>query len=316
MDAMLTATPPDHAAAARPGAVRGPAGAVVRDRTRGAVPVPAGAGPVVAGSAVAGSEVAGSAVAGSEVAGPAGAGPASVVPTVAAVAAAIASDEDAAEIAGVAAGDARAFERLMRRHNGRMYRAARSILKNEAEAEDAVQEAYWKAYQNIGEFRADSRFSTWLTRIVINEALMRLRRNKRRAQFIQSDMETHPDILGAASAAPAPADGNPAQAAWRAEVRRLIEQRLDELPDDYRTVFMLRAVEDMPAVEVAVVLGIPEATVRTRYFRARRLMRGALSRDMDMCGRDAFSFAGHRCDRIVAAVLARLAAQSPGTSAR
>ncbi len=313
MDAMLTATPPDHAAAARPGAVRGPAGAVVRDRTRGAVSVPAGAGPVMAGSEVAGSAVAGSEVAGPEVAGPAGAGPASVVP---AVAAAIASDEDAAEIAGVAAGDARAFERLMRRHNGRMYRAARSILKNEAEAEDAVQEAYWKAYQNIGEFRADSRFSTWLTRIVINEALMRLRRNKRRAQFIQSDMETHPDILGAASAAPAPADGNPAQAAWRAEVRRLIEQRLDELPDDYRTVFMLRAVEDMPAVEVAVVLGIPEATVRTRYFRARRLMRGALSRDMDMCGRDAFSFAGHRCDRIVAAVLARLAAQSPGASAR
>ncbi|MER1968155.1 RNA polymerase sigma factor [Castellaniella sp. GW247-6E4] len=218
-------------------------------------------------------------------------------------------DEDAAEIAGIRAGDAQAFERLMRRHNTRMYRAARGILKNETEAEDAVQEAYWKAYLNIGKFRADARFSTWLTRIVINESLMRLRRNKRRAQFIQSDMETQFDPMDGAQGA---VDGNPAQAAWRGEVRRLIEQRLDELPDDYRVVFMLRAIEEMPAVEVAGVLGIPEATVRTRYFRARRLMRGALSRDMDMCGRDAFSFAGGRCDRIVAAVLARLAAaQSP-----
>jgi len=222
--------------------------------------------------------------------------------------------DEQAEIARVAAGDARAFERLMRRHNTRMYRAARSILKNEAEAEDAVQEAYWKAYLNIGTFRADARLSTWLTRIVVNEALMRLRRNKRRAQFIQSDMDTRHDLDRLdASAVPGYAADNPAHAAWRAEVRGLIERRLDELPDDYRTVFMLRAVEDMPAVEVAAVLGIPEATVRTRYFRARRLMRGALSQDMDLCGRDAFAFAGGRCDRIVSAVLARLAAHGAGT---
>ncbi len=216
---------------------------------------------------------------------------------------------ESAEIARVAAGDAGAFERLMRRHNMRLYRAARSILKNEAEAEDAVQDAYWKAYQNIGSFRADAKLSTWLTRIVVNESLMRLRRNKRRAQFIQSDMDTHLDHeRPRASHVAAQAQDSPAHAAWRSEVRGLIERRLDELPDAYRTVFMLRAVEDMPAVEVAEALGIPEATVRTRYFRARRLMRDALARDMDMCGHDAFSFAGKRCDRIVANVLARLAA--------
>lgn len=224
-----------------------------------------------------------------------------------------ARQDELAEIARIAAGDAHAFERLMRRHNTRLYRAARSILKDEAEAEDAVQDAYWKAYQNIGRFRSDSKLSTWLTRIVVNESLMRLRRNKRRAQLIQSDMDAHFDHErpGVASTA-AHAKDNPAHAAWRTEVRQLIERRLDELPSTYRTVFMLRAVEGMPAVEVAEVLGIPEATVRTRYFRARRLMRDALAQDMDMCGRDAFSFAGGRCDRIVANVLARLAdSQAP-----
>jgi len=212
----------------------------------------------------------------------------------------------------VAAGDARAFETMMRRYNGRLYRAARSILKDDTEAEDALQEAYWKAYCKMGSFRAESRLSTWLTRIVINEALMRMRRNKRQAQNLQALAPDHA-VDGSTTAMESVArhQDNPDQLAWRGELRHLIERRVDELPDVYRSVFVLRAVEDMPAIEVAEVLGIPEATVRTRLFRARHLLQGALAGDIDTCSRDAFSFAGHRCDRIVAAVLARLAQQPP-----
>lgn len=209
-------------------------------------------------------------------------------------------------VARVAAGDARAFEILMRRYNRRLYRTARSILKNDAEAEDAVQEAYWKAYQAMGGFRADAQLSTWLTRIVINESLARLRRNKRRTDVIQSTEDLSVEMKVTRMETTSNFDERPDQMAWRAEMRTLIEHKLDTLPDVYRTVFMLRAVEGMPAVEVAAVLDIPEATVRSRFFRARRMMREALSDEIDVHTQDAFSFAGHRCDRIVETVLARL----------
>lgn len=209
-------------------------------------------------------------------------------------------------VARVAAGQAQAFEVLMRRYNRRLYRTARSILKDDAEAEDAVQEAYWKAYQAISGFRADAQLSTWLTRIVINESLARLRRNKRRADVIQSTEDLSTDMKVARMETTANIDERPDQMAWRAEIRTLIEHKLDALPDAYRTVFMLRAVEGMPAVEVAAALDIPEATVRSRFFRARRIMRDSLSDEIGAHTQDAFSFAGHRCDRIVEMVLARL----------
>ncbi|MBV6273703.1 RNA polymerase sigma factor [Alcaligenaceae bacterium CGII-47] len=206
----------------------------------------------------------------------------------------------------VAAGDARAFEVLMRRYNRRLYRTARSILKDDSEAEDAVQEGYWKAYQAMSGFRADAQLSTWLTRIVINESLGRLRRNKRRAEVIQSTEDLSTEIKVARMETTANIDERPDQMAWRAEIRTLIEHKLDTLPDAYRTVFMLRAVEGMPAVEVAAALDIPEATVRSRFFRARRIMRDALSDEVAVHTPDAFSFAGLRCDHIVETVLARL----------
>ena len=222
-----------------------------------------------------------------------------------------AAADDLALIGRAADGDLAAFETLMRRHNQQLYRAARSILRDEAEAEDAVQEAWWKAYGHLRDFRAEARPATWLTRIAVNEALMRRRRNRSREALIQSayqapheqdTMPTHdPD-----TAAPA-ADG-PDQAAWRAELRRRLERRIDELPDLYRTVFMLWAVDDMPATEVAAVLGLPEATVRVRFMRARRLLQEAMRPDFDPRAAGAFSFAGHRCDRIVAGVLARVRA--------
>ena len=210
------------------------------------------------------------------------------------------------ELAARAAnGDEAAFEAIMRRHNRLLFRTARSILKNDAETEDALQEAYLRAWRALASFRADAKLSTWLVRIVINESLGRLRR--RSAQVIPLDAAMESSEQQPEACMEDDPDQQPDRVAMRSEVRALIEARIDTLPDAFRTVFMLRAVEELSVEEVAVVLEIPEATVRTRFFRARSLLREGLSRDVDLAIGDAFSFAGVRCDRIVAGVLARLA---------
>ena len=228
--------------------------------------------------------------------------------------AAIASPEwgaDAELAARAAAGDQRAFETIMRRNNQLLFRTARSILKNDEEAEDAVQEAYLQAYRALGGFRAEAKLSTWLVRIVANEALGRLRR--RGADVIPLD--TVMDAGGAQTEAfmDENSDGQPERAAERAQVRKLIEARIDMLPDVFRPVFMLRAVQEFTVEETAAALGIPEATVRTRFFRARSLMREGLSLDLDLAYEDVFAFDGERCDRIVAGVLARINEGGNGT---
>ena len=202
-------------------------------------------------------------------------------------------------------GDELAFECIMRRHNRLLFRTARSILKSDAETEDALQEAYLRAWRALAGFRADAKLSTWLVRIVINESLGRLRR--RGAQVIPLD--TAMDLAEHQTEAwmEDDPDQRPDRVAMRGEVRRLMEARIDTLPDAFRTVFMLRAVEELSVEDVALALEIPEATVRTRFFRARGLLREGLSRDVDLAIGDAFSFAGARCDRIVAGVLAKLA---------
>jgi RNA polymerase sigma-70 factor (ECF subfamily) len=202
-------------------------------------------------------------------------------------------------------GDADAFERIMRRHNRLLFRTARSVLKDDAEAEDALQEAYLRAWRALPGFRADAQLSTWLVRIVLNEALGRLRR--RGAQVIPLDADTEiADVELTGAAVDESADRQPERQAMRAELRRLMEARIDRLPEAFRTVFMLRAVEELSVEEVATALGVPEATVRTRFFRARSLLREGLSRELDLALGDAFAFAGARCDRIVAGVRARL----------
>ena len=210
-------------------------------------------------------------------------------------------------------GDELAFECIMRRHNRLLFRTARSILKSDAETEDALQEAYLRAWRALASFRADAKLSTWLVRIVINESLGRLRR--RGAQVIPLD--TAMDLAEHQTEAwmQDDPDQRPDRVAMRGEVRRLMEARIDTLPDAFRTVFMLRAVEELSVEEVALALEIPEATVRTRFFRARGLLREGLSRDVDLAIGDAFSFAGARCDRIVAGVLAKFAddGKSPGS---
>lgn len=205
----------------------------------------------------------------------------------------------------VAERDHNAFETLMRQHNAGLFRVARAILKEDAEAEDALQDAYLDAYKHIGEFRGGSQLRTWLVRIVANHALMRLRKQKRdRAVIPFADPHSHSE--DPLADVPDKNAESPSAATLRAEVRRLIERRIDELPLAFRTVFVMREVEDLSVDETAAALGIPPATVRTRLFRARALLREALARDVDLATGDVFGFAGTRCDRIVANVLARI----------
>ncbi|HMH18452.1 MAG TPA: RNA polymerase sigma factor [Burkholderiales bacterium] len=213
----------------------------------------------------------------------------------------------------IASGDKAAFELLMRRNNQMLYRTARSILKDEAEAEDSVQDAYLLAYRGMSSFRGDAKLSTWLVRIVVNEAIARARKRSRGAEIIQLSGETQDDSEAAGEHMNETLPEQPEHAAQRAQTRRLLEAKIDELPDAFRTVFVLRALEELTVEESAVVLGIPEATVRSRFFRARGLLREALSKEIDIAYSDAFAFAGARCDRIVAGVMARLA-ESGNTS--
>jgi RNA polymerase sigma-70 factor (ECF subfamily) len=191
----------------------------------------------------------------------------------------------------VLAGDTRALETLMRLHNRRLYRTARAILRDDAEAQDAVQEAYLRAYRSLRSFRGDAKLSTWLVRITANEALMR-----RRRRTLPAPAEADAEMLVDDTA-------DPEADAERSEARRMLQSRIDALPEGYRTVFMLRGVEELSVGETAAALDIPEATVRTRFFRARGLLRAAMAGDIDATAKDAFSFAGLRCDRIVAFVL-------------
>jgi RNA polymerase sigma-70 factor (ECF subfamily) len=207
-------------------------------------------------------------------------------------------------VARAAEGDGAAFEVLMRRHNQLLFRTARSILRDDAEAEDALQDAYLRAWRALGSFRAESRLSTWLVRIVTNEALGRLRRAKAATIPLETAM-TSADP-GTQAALTDAADHGPEQSAMRGQMRSMMEARIDLLPDVYRTVFMLRGVEEMSVEEVAHALDVPEATVRTRFFRARNLLRQSLASEMDTALGDVFAFDGARCDRLVAEVLRRV----------
>lgn len=209
---------------------------------------------------------------------------------------------DAGIIAQVIGGDRDAFALLMRRYNRTLFRTARSIIKDDRDAEDILQDAWLHAYRKLGEFRGDSSLATWLTRIVVNESLGRLRRSVRTAEVIQFGVEPPWDNPSAGEMMSQTEKG-PEQAAHRAEVRRLIEQKIDELPNDFRTVFVLRALEEMSVEETAACLGIVEATVRSRYFRAKGLLRESISRELDFAIEEAFMFDGERCDRIAYTVL-------------
>ena len=201
----------------------------------------------------------------------------------------------------IAQGDRVAFELLMRRHNRRLYRLARATLRDGAEAEDALQEAYLQAFRAMGQYRGDASLSTWLSRLVLNECLGRIRRHDRRENVIPmvaaTDQVTDACVEIAES---------PDAALARAQVRNLLERRVDELPDSFRTVFVMRSVEDLSVAETATLLGIPEETVRSRHFRAKSMLRAALETQLGQAESDLFDFGAEHCDRVVAGVLARL----------
>ena len=200
----------------------------------------------------------------------------------------------------VVAGQTALFEVLMRRHNERVYRAARAIIKDESEAEDIMQQAYVNAYSHLRQFDGRSRFSTWLTRIAIHEALARARR---RGRYTDMDLE-HPSTLTVATSTAAPLD--PERLAFSRELGALMESSIDRLPTGAREVFILRTVEGMSTEEVAAALDVSEAAVKTRLSRARAVLRRGLSAHTEAVASNTFRFFRPRCDRVVAAVLARI----------
>lgn len=218
---------------------------------------------------------------------------------------AAAAHADAVLARAAAAGDHAAFRQLVKRHNQLLYRTARSILRDDTEAEDAVQESWLQAYRSIDGFRADAKLSTWLVRIAVNESLGRLRASGRRAEVVYLDAGIDYEIAAEMNMQQPEAD-RPEPAAERGELRRILEACIDELPEAFRTVFVLRAVQEMSVEEAADCLGLPEATVRTRHFRARAVLRESLARELDLAVGDAFAFAGARCDRITERVLEAL----------
>ncbi len=199
----------------------------------------------------------------------------------------------------ILAGEIRLFELLMRRYNERLYRTARAITRDEREAEDVMQQAYVNAFASLHQFSGQARFSTWLTRITINESLARVRRSRRYEPF-DDDAGTGESIMTGT----APPD--PERQAFAGELRELLEWAIDDLADGAREVFVLRDVEGLSTLETAESLGVSEDVVKTRLSRARASLRSALLQRTGASTPDVFRFYRPRCDRIVAAVFARI----------
>ena len=207
-------------------------------------------------------------------------------------------DEDIA--ARVLEGQTALFEVLMRRHNERIYRAARAILRDEDEAEDVMQQAYVNAYANLRQFDRRARFSTWLTRIAVNEALARARRRGRYEALDENALPAQETPMKTQR----PSD--PERQAFTKELGSLLEAAVDTLPDGNREVFVLRDIEGLSTAETAECLGVSDDVVKTRLSRARAALRRDLFERAGLAASNAFTFQRPRCDRVVAAVLARI----------
>ena len=202
---------------------------------------------------------------------------------------------DAEIVDRVRAGETSLFEILMRRHNQRVYRVARAVIKDEADAEDVMQQAYINAFTHLNQFQDRAQFSTWLTRITVHEALAR--RRKRKPEEMSEDVmetltSTQPD---------------PERQAYAAELWGVLEAAVDSLPDTYRVVFMLRDIEGLSTSETAAGLELGEEAVKTRLHRARALVRRAIADRIGISSAEAFAFQAPRCDRVVAAVMSEIA---------
>jgi len=216
---------------------------------------------------------------------------------------------DAELLAGMRAGNSAAFAALMRNNNQRLYRLARGFLRDDLEAEEAVHDGYVSAFTHLDGFRGGSSLATWLARIVSNEALARLRRRRPTVEI--GEMA---ETLAATDGPLTTAEPTPEQAIARREIRNAIEKAVDELPPYFRSVFMLRAIEQMSVEETASCLGIPGETVKTRLHRANKLLRQALTTQFGTIFDDVYLFLGARCDRLVATVLQHIGVSAEASS--
>lgn len=215
---------------------------------------------------------------------------------------ALAGLPDAEVVRRVLAGEPALFEVLMRRYNQRVYRAIRSVQQDEQECQDAMQQAWLNAFAHLGQYQGAAAFSTWLTRIALNEAMARAR-----PRFRPTPIDELPEEDQAMTS---PAQDPESRAADR-ELGHMLEKALDDLPDHYRTVFMLREIEGMSTADAALVLGASEEAVKVRLHRARLALRDGLYARAGSAGKSAFTFLGNRCDRMVANVLARILDEPP-----
>lgn len=206
------------------------------------------------------------------------------------------------------AGEREAFHALMQRGNQRLFRIARGFVRDDSEAEDIVQETYVRAFTNLDAFRGEASIFTWLTRIAINEANGRLRKRRDNVglEAVESAQSRGAHVIMFPQT---DAGMTPELDVARAQVRQVLEEAIDELPDDFRVVFVMRDVEGCSIAETATVLGIREETIKTRLHRARRLLRAAISERLASSVTEAFMFMGARCERMSENVLAALAAQ-------
>jgi RNA polymerase sigma-70 factor, ECF subfamily len=207
---------------------------------------------------------------------------------------------DSELVARIRAGERGLFECLMRRHNQRVYRAARAVMGDESEVEDIMQQAYLNAFAHLDQFESRSQFSTWLTRIALNEALARRRRRKALpATELADDRSARRDVMDELNA-PQP---DPERQAYAGELHRLLEHAVDRLPETYRVAFVLRDVEGLSTAETGEALGLREEAVKTRLHRARSLIRKSIASQIGGVAPDTFHFHASRCDRVVNAVL-------------
>lgn len=206
-------------------------------------------------------------------------------------------------VARARAHDPAAFELLMRRHNQRVYRVVRSVLHDSAEIEDVIQQAYLSAFTHLDQFEGTARWSTWICRIAINEALARLRQ---RGRFVSMDNVSEETMATISKTQM----GDPERTAAGREFGGLVEQAIDRLPEMYRSVLIMREVEGMSTTETAAVLDVEPDVVKTRLHRARSSLRAAIEHRVGEQMKHAYSFGNERCDRVVAAVLVRLKLRS------
>lgn len=211
--------------------------------------------------------------------------------------------DEAALVAGARTRNETALRTIMQANNRRLFRIARGILRNDSDAEDAVQDAYIRAFTHLDQFRAESRLSTWLARIAMNEALGRLRRRRTAPLPISLDSDHQAEIVRFPLSNPL---DDPEKTMAQREIQHLVERAIDQLPEPFRMVFITRVIEGMTIEETAEILGVKPETIKTRLHRARTMIRDIVERQIGPVVMEAFPFAGKRCDRVCDRVLQQL----------